>query len=246
VYSAAEIFDDTCEKFDPIALAIELVHCYSLIHDDLPAMDNDDLRRGKPTCHLAFDEATAILAGDALLTMAFEILADPEVVLQYGESNTLKIIQIISQAAGAKGMVQGQSVDLSAQGKTLNLQELTQMHLAKTGALIAASVQCGALATGKASLDDLDELLKFGQAIGLCFQIQDDILDACGHSEMMGKLPGQDVKNNKCTFVTLLGLTQAKEHAHYWHQQALTRLNRFGNKAHLLEALATYIIRRSN
>lgn len=246
VYSTAEIFGTDNEQVDAIAVAIELVHCYSLIHDDLPAMDNDELRRGKPTCHIAFDEATAILAGDALLTLAFDILSDTELNTQQNEFTTLKIIKMIAQASGAQGMVQGQSLDLSAQGKMLNLQELTQMHLAKTGALIAASVQCGALATGKASLDDLDELLKFGQAIGLCFQIQDDILDASGHSEMMGKLPGQDVKNNKCTFVTLLGIIQAKEHAHYWHQQALERLKRFGSKAHPLQELATYMIERPN
>ncbi len=233
------------ETLNPIAVAVELIHCYSLVHDDLPAMDNDDLRRGKPTCHKVFTEATAILAGDALLTLAFEILSHPEHLPGINQSTILKIIRVLSQASGATGMVKGQSIDLNAQGKTLNLDNLMQMHRAKTGALIAASVQCGALASAIATEDDLAELHRFGEALGLCFQIQDDLLDAQGNSSLLGKNTGQDVKNQKCTFVTLLGETQAKAHALHWHQQAQLSLQRFGIKANPLRELSTYILERT-
>ncbi len=245
VYTTAEIFAPTNDAIDAIAVAIELIHCYSLIHDDLPAMDNDDLRRGKPTCHKVYGEATAILAGDALLSLAFDILSSTEHFPSINESTILKIIKQFAVASGGSGMVLGQAIDLGAEGKTLSIDELIQMHRAKTGALIAASVQCGALATGKASADDITELNKFGQAIGLCFQIQDDILDTLGHSDIMGKHPGQDVKKQKCTFVTLLGLEQARAHAITCHQQALASLEHFGDKASSLRALAAYIIERS-
>lgn len=244
VYSTGEMFGVPWERLDPIAAAIEFIHCYSLVHDDLPAMDDDDLRRGKPTCHKAFGEATAILAGDALLTLAFDLLANHQHFSSQNESEILKIIRIFCQAAGANGMIRGQALDLEAQGNTLSLEQLTQMHHAKTGALIAASVQCGALASGTATNNDLHELQKFGEAIGLGFQIQDDILDSLGNKETMGKLPGQDVKRNKCTFVTLLGLDRAHEHAQHCHQVALSCLTRFGAKADPLRAISHYIIQR--
>lgn len=244
VYLTGELFDIHEEPLDAVALAAEFIHCYSLIHDDLPAMDNDDLRRGKPTCHKAFDEATAILAGDALLTLAFDLLATPAFFPLVNESANLKIIKVYSEAAGAQGMVLGQSLDMAAQEKLIDLDKLIQMHSAKTGALIAASVQCGALATGKASEQDLSDLKQYGKAIGLAFQIQDDILDALGNSDAMGKHSGQDVKKNKCTFVTLLGLHQAIGHAKACHQQALNSLQRFGPTADPLRALSTYIIER--
>lgn len=234
-YQSGALFDTPAEVIDPIAVALELVHCYSLIHDDLPAMDNDDLRRGKPTCHKVFGEATAILAGDALLTLAFEVLC----------STNLKIIQTLSHAAGPFGMVQGQAFDCASEGKTLSYEQLCQMHRAKTGALIAASVQCGAIASG-ASENDLEELHKFGLSIGLAFQIKDDLLDALGKSETMGKTAGQDVKNQKCTFVTVLGLHAAKAHLADCYSMSLSHLASFGAKAEGLRALAAYIVEREN
>jgi len=232
-YESAALFDTPKETIDPIAVALELVHCYSLVHDDLPAMDNDDLRRGKPTCHKVFGEATAILAGDALLTLAFEILC----------STNLKIIQTLARAAGPLGMVQGQAFDLASEGKTLSYEQLCQMHRAKTGALIAASVQCGAIASC-ASEHDLEELHKFGLSIGLAFQIKDDLLDALGQSETMGKTPGQDVKNQKCTFVTVLGLQATRQYLADCYATSLSHLAHFGAKAEGLRALAAYIVER--
>ncbi|MGE3318270.1 MAG: polyprenyl synthetase family protein [Candidatus Berkiella sp.] len=234
-YQSATLFDTPPEAIDPIAVALELVHCYSLIHDDLPAMDNDDLRRGKPTCHKVFGEATAILAGDALLTLAFEVLC----------STNLNIIQTLSRAAGPFGMVQGQAFDLASEGKSLSYEQLCQMHRAKTGALIAASVQCGAIASG-ASESDLEKLHKFGLSIGLAFQIKDDLLDALGQSETMGKTAGQDVKNQKCTFVTVLGLHATKQHLANCYSMSLDHLASFGAKADGLRALAAYIVEREN
>jgi geranylgeranyl pyrophosphate synthase len=242
VYLSAEIFGTPWERLHPIATAIELIHCYSLVHDDLPAMDNDELRRGKPTCHKAFNEATAILAGDALLTLAFDILSTSAFLPTLSESVILKIIKIISKAAGL--MVQGQALDIAFEGKAIKLEQLIQMHRAKTGALIAASVQCGALASGHVTEKDLVNLQNFGQAIGLSFQIQDDILDRLGHPNIMGKHPGQDVKKNKCTFVTLLGLAQAQDYAQNCHEQALACLTDFGKPADPLRALSEYFVER--
>lgn len=243
-YLTAEIFDTPADVLDPIAAAIEIIHCYSLVHDDLPAMDDDDLRRGKPTCHKVFGEATAILAGDALLTLAFEILTTSEHSPNIDYPTQLRILRTLAQASGPNGMVQGQAIDLAAQGHSLTLTQLIQMHGAKTGALLSASVQCGALATGLATENDLYKLQSFGKAIGLCFQIQDDILDALGNSDIMGKNPGQDVKKNKCTFVTLLGIEQARSHAINCYQEALTALAHFSAKADLLRALSAYIMER--
>ncbi len=245
VYYTGKMLGQSEEILNPIAVALELVHCYSLVHDDLPAMDNDDFRRGKPTCHKVFGEATAILAGDALLTLAFEILSHPEHLPGVNQSTILNMIRVLAKASGSQGMVKGQGIDLDAQGKTLDLEKLMQMHRAKTGALIAASVQCGALASASITDANLTELHKFGEALGLCFQIQDDILDAQGNSEILGKNTGQDVKNQKCTFVTLLGLDEAKAHAIQWHEQALLHLQPFGTAANSLRALTTYIIERT-
>lgn len=242
-YQSAALFDVPEPVIDPIAVALELIHCYSLIHDDLPAMDNDDLRRGKPTCHKAFNEATAILAGDALLTLAFDILSQTNGLTEKNQITNLKIIQILSRAAGPFGMVQGQALDLAAEGKSLSYAQLCQMHGSKTGALIAASVQCGAIA-GDASESDLENLHKFGLAIGLAFQIKDDLLDALGNSETMGKEPGQDVKNQKCTFVTLLGVDTTSQYLTDCYTQSLAHLEPFGLKAEPLRALAAYIVGR--
>jgi len=225
------------------ACAMEMVHTYSLIHDDLPAMDDDELRRGKPTCHVAFDEATAILAGDALLTMAFEILAS--VPLENGDqaAKWLQVIRVIAIAAGSQGMIQGQMLDMAAEGRRLSVNDLESMHLLKTGALIEASLQCGAL------LADADQaqqgLLKtYARNIGLAFQVADDILNVEGNPALMGKAVGTDRLNQKNTYPSLLGLDASKQFAQKLIHQALQALEAFDNKAEPLRALAAYIIER--
>ena len=225
------------------ACAMEMVHTYSLIHDDLPAMDDDELRRGKPTCHVAFDEATAILAGDALLTMAFEILAS--VPLENGDqaAKWLQVIRVIAIAAGSQGMIQGQMLDMAAEGRRLSVNDLESMHLLKTGALIEASLQCGAL------LADADQaqqgLLKtYARNIGLAFQVADDILNVEGNPALMGKAVGTDRLNQKNTYPSLLGLDASKHFAQKLIHQALQALEAFDNKAEPLRALAAYIIER--
>ena len=225
------------------ACAMELIHTYSLIHDDLPAMDNDELRRGKPTCHVAFDEATAILAGDALLTMAFEILASVPFEKTDQAAKWLQIIRIIAVAAGSRGMIQGQMLDIAAEGRRLNVSELESMHTLKTGALIVASLQCGAL-LADADKDQLRFLKTYAGYIGLAFQVADDILNVEGNPEVMGKAVGTDRLNKKNTYPSLLGLDASKQFAQKLIHQALQALEIFDNKADPLRALAIYIIER--
>ena len=225
------------------ACAMELIHTYSLIHDDLPAMDNDELRRGKPTCHVAFDEATAVLAGDALLTMAFEILASVPFDKTDQAAKWLQIIRIIAIAAGSRGMIQGQMLDIAAEGRRLNVSELESMHTLKTGALIVASLQCGAL-LADADKDQLRFLKTYAGYIGLAFQVADDILNVEGNPEVMGKAVGTDRLNKKNTYPSLLGLDASKQFAQKLIRQALQALEIFDNKADPLRALATYIIER--
>lgn len=238
VYLSGEMYGLSKTEVDPIAMAIECIHCYSLIHDDLPSMDNDDLRRGKPTCHKAFNEATAILAGDALLTLAFELLTQDELI-------SPRIIHVIAKAAGSHGMVGGQMLDLHAENQTLSLSQLTQIHEAKTGALITASVLTGALASYRSSFEEETALKNFGRAIGLAFQIQDDILDATGDVAEMGKFPQQDQQKKKSTFVTQLGLEEAKIHVKKFYTEAIESLACFGERANRLRDLSTYIIHRT-
>jgi geranylgeranyl diphosphate synthase type II len=225
------------------ACAMEMIHTYSLIHDDLPAMDNDELRRGKPTCHVAFDEATAILAGDALLTMAFEILAAVPFENTDQAAKWLQIIRIIAVAAGSRGMIQGQMLDIAAEGRKLNVSELESMHTLKTGALIVASLQCGAL-LAEADKDQLRFLKTYAGYIGLAFQVADDILNVEGNPEVMGKAVGTDRLNKKNTYPSLLGLDASKQFAQKLIRQALQALETFDNKADPLRAMATYIIER--
>jgi geranylgeranyl diphosphate synthase type II len=226
------------------ACALEMVHTYSLIHDDLPAMDNDELRRGKPTCHVAFGEATAILAGDALLTMAFEILAS--VPYENGDQagKWLQVMRIIARAAGSRGMIQGQMLDIAAEGSLMNVDDLESMHRLKTGALIEASLQCGAL-LAEADKTQQRFLKTYARNIGLAFQVADDILNVEGNPALMGKAAGTDRLNEKNTYPSLLGLDASKQFAQELIRQALQALQAFDNKAEPLRALATYIIERN-
>jgi geranylgeranyl diphosphate synthase, type II len=226
------------------ACAIEMVHTYSLIHDDLPAMDNDRLRRGQPTCHIKFDEATAILAGDALLTLAFETLSSQRVLAAIAQPEILlQITGILSRAAGYKGMIEGQMQDMISEGKTLDLESLKRMHGLKTGALISASVTIGAL-LGGATPDQIRHLDTYALHIGLAFQVIDDILNVEGNPDMMGKSIRTDQDRNKSTFPGIIGLDRSKGFAAELVNNALQALEIFGSKADALSALASYIIQR--
>ncbi|WP_444920063.1 (2E,6E)-farnesyl diphosphate synthase [Microbulbifer sp. CnH-101-G] len=244
VYACAQIFygvDFDPAKCDASAAALECIHAYSLVHDDLPAMDDDDLRRGRPTCHIAFDEATAILAGDALQTQAFELLladsTEPTVKLQ--------LISELSRASGGRGMVAGQAIDLDSVDKTLSLAQLEKMHRLKTGALIRASARMGAL-LGGADRSQLEALTLYAEAIGLAFQVQDDILDITADTAVLGKTQGADALLNKPTYVSLLGLDGAKEKLQGLHREALDALKALPGDTLLLRQLADYIVQRGH
>jgi len=225
-----------------VACALESLHSYSLVHDDLPAMDDDDLRRGKPTCHIAFNEASAILAGDALQTLAFELLSD---ALDVKPETQIALIRHLAHASGVQGMVLGQAIDLAAVDKHIDLTQLETMHRHKTGALIRASVSMGAIAAG-ATDTQLAALDHYAAAIGLAFQVQDDILDVIADTETLGKQQGADIARNKPTYVALLGLDEARIKAQELHQQALAALVSFDTNADYLRALSAYIIERGN
>lgn len=242
-YASAQAVGEICPAVDAVGCALECVHAYSLIHDDLPAMDDDDLRRGQPTCHIAFDEATAILAGDALLTLAFEILA---AIPERKPDTLLHLVKDLARASGSAGMVGGQALDLAAVAKQPSLQELEIMHHHKTGALIRASVSMGARVTEAANPQQLQALDHFATAIGLAFQVQDDILDASGNEEVVGKRIGADALRDKPTYVSLLGLEGARKKARELHEQALQALEPFDQRAEPLRALSAFIVDRSS
>jgi geranylgeranyl diphosphate synthase type II len=226
-----------------IACAIEMIHTYSLIHDDLPAMDNDDLRRGKPTCHIAFDEATAILAGDALLTMAFEVLSSIKLTQEIQALDLLHVIHTLSTAAGHHGMIEGQMRDIAAEGKSLTLDDLAKMHALKTGALIEASITAGAI-LGKGNDSQIQQLKIYAKNIGLAFQVTDDILNIEGDPKIMGKNVGSDQIRLKSTYPAVLGMDQSKKFAKKLIEDALKALEYFDNRAHSLRAIAKYVIDR--
>jgi len=230
---------------DGPACAVEMIHVYSLIHDDLPAMDDDDLRRGKPTSHIAYDEATAILTGDALQALAFEILANDPSIKVSAESR-LKMITTLTKASGSQGMVGGQAIDLESVGTMLSLPELENMHIHKTGALIRASVNMAALAKSELDPATAKKLDHYAKCIGLSFQVKDDILDEESDTATLGKTQGKDQDNNKPTYPALLGLAGAKQKAQELHQQALESLSDFGSEADLLRDLSLYIIERDH
>ena len=233
------------DLLDAQACAVEFIHVYSLIHDDLPAMDNDDLRRGKPTCHKAFDEATAILAGDALQALAFEILANDSSIQAPPEAR-LKMISALTRASGSQGMVGGQAIDLGSVGRKLTLPELENMHIHKTGALIRASVNLAALSKIDLATDVAKKLDHYAKCIGLSFQVKDDILDVESDTATLGKTQGKDVDNDKPTYPALLGMAGAKQKAQELNEQAVESLAGFGAEADLLRELSLYIIERTH
>lgn len=245
VYATGEALGLDPAELDGPACAVELIHAYSLVHDDLPAMDDDDLRRGKPTCHKAYDEATAILVGDALQALAFRCLADAPAG-QADSDARLKMLATLGIAVGSRGMVGGQAMDLAAEGQTLNLPELEDLHIHKTGALIRASVMLGALCHAGHHQQQLERLDRYAKCIGLAFQIQDDILDVEGTTEELGKSSGADSRLQKATYPALLGLQDAREHARNLVQEAMSSLTDFGPEADCLRGIAEYIISRRN
>jgi farnesyl diphosphate synthase len=245
VYATGTALGVGPERLDGLACAVELIHAYSLIHDDLPAMDNDDFRRGRPSCHKAFGEAMAILAGDALQALAFEVLArDPNIVSD--PARRLQMIRVLSEATGSHGRLGGQAIELASLGKPVTLDELDNIHLSKTGALIRASVRLGALsqpAVDDSVLQDLDE---YARCVGLSFQILDEILDIQGDSQVAGSDQPLSADSMKATYPSLLGLEGARQCALSLHQKALTNLSRLDERADPLRWLSTYIVARTS
>ncbi|WP_160285809.1 (2E,6E)-farnesyl diphosphate synthase [Pseudomonas knackmussii] len=242
-YAACEALGGDIARADGAACAVELIHAYSLVHDDLPAMDDDDLRRGQPTTHIAFDEACAILAGDGLQALAFEVLGDA-VRNPQDVDTRLAMVTALARAAGSAGMVGGQAIDLESVGRKIDQAALENMHRHKTGALIEASVRLGALASGNADTARLDALSRYAKAIGLAFQVQDDILDVESDTATLGKTQGKDEANDKPTYPALLGLDAAKAYALALRDQALAALEGFDANAEPLRQLARYIVER--
>lgn len=239
------------EQAMPAACSVELIHAYSLVHDDLPAMDDDDLRRGKPSCHKAFDEATAILVGDTLQSLAFETLSNNDLcpAPHLNETTRLQLVITLSQASGLAGMAGGQAMDNDAMGTRLNQQQLELMHSHKTGALINASVRMGALCAKQNDQRvtdlQLQQLNQYAQAIGLAFQVQDDILDVTSDTGTLGKQQGADIALDKPTYVSLMGLEKAREYAEELHQKAVDALEGFDGSADRLRQIAHYIVQRN-
>jgi farnesyl diphosphate synthase len=245
VYAAGQLADTVNEQeknaaLDAAAVAIECIHAYSLVHDDLPCMDDDDLRRGRPTVHKAFDEATALLVGDALQTRAFEILA----TAQCDANIRLEMISALAAASGSRGMAGGQAIDLESVGKKLDLDGLKQMHAMKTGALLSCATALGGIAAGL-NAAQMAKLLAYSEALGLAFQIVDDVLDATADSQTLGKTAGKDAAANKPTYVTLMGLDYAQKQAKALQENAISSLEDFGSKSAALKDLALLVVNRA-
>ena len=245
VYATASALGLELESVDGAAAAVEIIHAYSLIHDDLPAMDDDDLRRGRPTCHKEFDDATAILAGDALQALAFYILShDPKMIQD--STARLSMIERLALFSGSRGMAGGQAIDLASVGKTLNIAELETMHIHKTGALIRTCIQLAALSAPGLSSQQFAALDSYAKCIGLSFQVQDDILDVIGDTETLGKPQGSDDYLNKPTFPSIIGLEASREKASEMHELALQSLSIFGEEAEVLRYISAWFIERCN
>ena len=240
-FAAGELADADVAIINYAAVAVELIHAYSLVHDDMPCMDNDVLRRGKATCHVEYDEATALLVGDALQSLAFQLLTENS--LSNDAAKQLKMVKVLAVASGSRGMAGGQAIDLDSVGKKISLPELEQMHIRKTGALIRASTLLGAHC-GNLNQSQLDKLDRYGKCIGLAFQVVDDVLDSEADTATLGKTAGKDEDNNKPTYVTLLGVAAAKKMANELHQEAVHSLSEFGSKARRLNELADFIVMR--
>ncbi|MEE9355041.1 MAG: farnesyl diphosphate synthase [Methylococcaceae bacterium] len=244
-YSTGHALEIEPDRLDGLAAAVEFIHVYSLIHDDLPAMDDDELRRGKPTCHIAFDEATAILAGDALQALAFDVTANDSSIDAKAQQRN-KMISVLAKASGSRGMVGGQAIDLESIGKALTLPELENMHIHKTGALISASVELATLLDPEIDSKLSQKLLHYARCIGLSFQIIDDILDEVSDTQTLGKTQGKDKNNNKPNYPALIGLDGSMKKAKEMHQLAIASLDVFGPEADLLRDLSLYIIERDH
>lgn len=242
-HAVGELCGAEPDRLDVAAAAVELTHIYSLVHDDLPCMDNDILRRGKPTCHVEFDEATALLVGDALQSLAIQLLAEQELVED--AARQLAMIGLLAQASGSRGMAGGQAIDLAAVGQTLTLEELEFMHIRKTGALIRAAVLLGAYCGKPLPAPELAGLDHFAKVLGLLFQVADDILDSESTTATLGKTAGKDAAQNKPTYVSLLGVVRAKEKAAELRAEAHEGLAPFGEAARRLHQLTDFIVDRS-
>jgi len=243
VYVAGAALGAAPAQLDPAACAVEIIHAYSLVHDDLPAMDDDDLRRGRPTCHIAFGEAMAILAGDALQALAFEVLAQDDGV---APARKVEMLRVLAAACGAHGMAGGQALDLAAVGQKLAPAELERMHVFKTGALIRASVRLGALGAGCSDAALLDALERYGHALGLAFQIRDDIIDIESDSATLGKTAGKDAAQDKPTYPAILGMDGSRAELARMTQAALDALAPLGERGADLAALARYVAERDS
>ena len=244
-YITAQSLNVSLNDIDGIAAALECIHAYSLLHDDLPAMDDDDLRRGKPTCHRAFDEATAILAGDSLQTLAFDILANHD-FSEYAKSKRIQFIQLLVNASGYQGMCGGQALDLAATDKQISLSELERLHSLKTGALLKASVLMAAECSSSILETEKDALTQYADYIGLAYQVRDDIIDIISTEEELGKPAGSDLAANKSTYPALLGLQGAQEKADHLYKQSLQALATLPYNTQSLEEFATFIVKRTH
>jgi len=241
VFAAGEVSGADPERLEVAASAVEMIHAYSLIHDDLPCMDDDVLRRGKPTCHVEFDEATALLAGDALQSLAFQLLAEHR--LAAGPDEQLRMIQLFAAACGSRGMAGGQAIDLESTGKGLTLPELEFMHILKTGALIRASVLLGGHCGGLPA-PELERLDRYAKGVGLAFQVVDDILDEEGSAATLGKTAGKDRAAGKTTYTTLMELAEARRFARELLDRATGAIEPFGDRARRLREIAGFIVNR--
>ena len=241
-FAAGELAGAEQARVDVAAAAVELIHAYSLVHDDMPCMDDDVLRRGKPTCHKQYDEATTLLVGDALQTLAFQLLAEHH--LSGDAARQLEMVRLLAVASGSRGMAGGQAIDLASVGKSLTLPELEFMHIHKTGALIRAAILLGAYCGSRLEAAQMDKLDRFGKLIGLAFQVVDDVLDCEADTATLGKTAGKDADNDKPTYVSLLGIQGARDMAQRLHREALESLAGFGDSAQRLRELADFIVLR--
>ena len=245
VFEGAAIAGAELKKVIPAACAMEMIHCYSLVHDDLPAMDDDDFRRGKPTCHKVFGEDIAILTGDALLTAAFELIAQNAAFAPIKAERALQVISEVSKAAGSRGMIGGQVIDLQSEGKNIEFSTLQTLHSLKTGALFKAALRSGAILGGMDSTG-LEKITSFAHSFGLLFQITDDLLDVRGDAELMGKPIGSDIKNQKTTYPSLFGIERTEEIARRMVDECLSSLEYFGPAANFLRELTWFTLVRNN